>query len=78
MVFGTADNLRHISNSDTIFADGTFYANPILFKQLYTIHAFIEGEMFPLVFAFLPEKMIHLLRKIKKYHFQLNFDLCQK
>ena len=56
MVFGTANNLRHISNSDTIFADGTFYANPILFKQLYTIHAFIEGEMYPPVFAFLPDK----------------------
>jgi hypothetical protein len=34
--------IRQLSNADTIFADGTFYASPVLFKQLYTIHALIE------------------------------------
>ncbi|XP_071150903.1 uncharacterized protein [Mytilus edulis] len=56
LVFGTSDNLRHLSQANTIFADGTFYASPVLFKQLYTIHALIEEEMYPLIFAFLPDK----------------------
>ncbi|CAC5356273.1 unnamed protein product [Mytilus coruscus] len=56
LVFGTSDNLRHLSQANTIFADGTFYASPLLFKQLYIIHALIEEEMYPLIFAFLPDK----------------------
>jgi hypothetical protein len=40
--FGTANNIRQLSNADTIFADGTFYSSPVLFKQLYTIHSLIE------------------------------------
>ncbi|VDH96256.1 Hypothetical predicted protein [Mytilus galloprovincialis] len=56
LVFGTSDNLRHLSQANTIFADGTFYASPVLFKQLYTIHALIEEEMYPSIFAFLPDK----------------------
>ena len=50
LVFGTADNLRHLSNANTIFGDGTFYASPVLFKQLYTLHALIDNDMYPLIF----------------------------
>ncbi|XP_021339735.1 uncharacterized protein LOC110440948 [Mizuhopecten yessoensis] len=56
LVFGTTGNLHHLSNADTIFGDGTFYASPVLFTQLYALHALIKDEMYPLIFAFLPDK----------------------
>lgn len=56
LIFSTTSNLRHLAAADTIFCDGTFYACPSLFHQLYTIHAMIDGSMFPLVFGLLPSK----------------------
>lgn len=42
--------------SDKIFLDGTFKANPRMFKQLYTIHGKYCGQIFPLIFCLLPDK----------------------
>ena len=39
-----------------IFADGTFFAAPEFFYQVYTIHAYIGSKLFPLVMALLPGK----------------------
>lgn len=68
LIFGTAGNLRRLSEATTIYADGT-YASPGIFKQLYTFHALIDNEMFPLVFALLPDKnqttYIRLLNELK-------------
>ena len=36
--------------------DGTFYVSPHHFVQLYSIHAMKYGQMFPLVYSFLPNK----------------------
>lgn len=38
------------------FGDGTFDIVPILFQQLYSIHASIDNKYIPLVYAFLPNK----------------------
>jgi hypothetical protein len=58
LVFATDNNLQHLANNDnnTLYADGTFYIFPSLFTQLYTLHALIDGAMFPLVFVLLPGK----------------------
>ena len=56
VILATADNLRHLSAADTWFCDGTFKSCPKLFSQLYTVHAFIDGDMFPLVYGLLPDK----------------------
>lgn len=56
MAFCTYDNLRYLCDAETIFCDGTFYVCPKIFYQLYTIHAMIDGQMFPLVFCLLPDK----------------------
>ena len=56
LILSTTSNLRHLSAADTIFCDGTFYTCPSLFHQLYTIHAIVDGSMFPLVFGVLPGK----------------------
>jgi hypothetical protein len=39
-----------------LYGDGTCYACTGLFYQLYTIHADVSGQLFPLVFAPLPNK----------------------
>ncbi|XP_063435973.1 uncharacterized protein LOC134716888 [Mytilus trossulus] len=58
VVFAPDNNIQHLANNNnnTIYADGTFYTCPPIFEQLYTLHALIDGEMFPLVFALLPGK----------------------
>ncbi|XP_046546295.1 uncharacterized protein LOC124256350 [Haliotis rubra] len=53
--FSTADNLCYLCESDTIYGNGTFFVAPTIFHQLYTIHGMVDGNMFPLVFFFLPD-----------------------
>lgn len=56
-VFGTQQNLKVLSESTSIFSDGTFSTAPSrLFKQLYTVHAAVKGTVVPLIYAFLPNK----------------------
>ena len=55
-IFATDSNLQHLSACDQWYMDGTFYSSPIHFTQLYTIHGFINGYMFPLVYGLLPNK----------------------
>ena len=56
LVFSTDDNLQKLSSAPVLYGDGTFYACTGLFYQLYTIHADVGGQLFPLVFALLPNK----------------------
>jgi hypothetical protein len=56
LILSTTSNLRHLAAADTIFCDGTFYTCLSLFHKLYTIHAIVDGSMFPLVFGVLPGK----------------------
>jgi len=45
-----------LSGSQHWFADGTFRVTPAGFDQLYTIHAFVDGQTYPCVFAPLPAR----------------------
>jgi len=56
LIFATDENLRLLCNATIIFGDGTFYACPRIFSQLYSLHASVDGTVHPLVFAFLPNK----------------------
>lgn len=56
LIFATVDNLAQLSTAETWYMDGTFYASPSYFYQLYTIHAMIDGYMCPLVYGLLPNK----------------------
>jgi MULE transposase domain len=56
IVFSTQKNLDNLSLSDVWIQDGTFKAAPRIFKQLYTIHAQVDGVVCPLVYAFLQRK----------------------
>ncbi|XP_067679730.1 uncharacterized protein [Haliotis asinina] len=56
MIFATDENLRHLAAVDVYYCDGTFSMCPSLFYQMYTIHAFVDGKMSPLVYGLLPDK----------------------
>lgn len=56
IVFAADDDLDFLSRSRHWFADGTFRVSPIGYDQLYTIHGFINGEVFPVVYALLSER----------------------
>ncbi|WAR15649.1 hypothetical protein MAR_005754, partial [Mya arenaria] len=79
LVVATRTGLQHLCAANTIYADGTFYTCPSLCHQLFTLHGFIDGEMYPLVFAFLPGKSTdvyvnffsQLKQKCEEYGFEL-------
>ena len=56
LIFGSVEGLNRIVQANTLFMDGTFYASPNLFAQLYTVHAKVYGQMFPLAYGLLPDR----------------------
>jgi hypothetical protein len=48
-MFTTARNPTNLVSADIIYGDGTFYASPTQFTQLYTLHAMVDDVMYPLV-----------------------------
>lgn len=64
IVFATDANLQRLCASSTVFSDGTFYSCTSLFAQLYTLHADVDGTVFPLVFALLPNKTEATYRRL--------------
>ncbi|XP_069102956.1 uncharacterized protein [Argopecten irradians] len=49
IAFATSSDLINLCNADTLFCDGTFYTCMTQFHQIYTIHAQIGNQMYPLV-----------------------------
>ena len=54
VIYGTHKFLSLLRNCDSWFCDGTFSVVPDLFTQLYTIHAEMDGVIFPCIYALLP------------------------
>ena len=64
LIFATDNFLKYLCQAGVILMDGTFYACPSLFKQIYTIHCQIQEEIFPVVyglsFPIKVKKLIHV------------------
>ena len=56
IIFATNDAIRLLATNPHWFMDGTFKVCPEIFFQIYTIHALINYQIFPCVFAPLPNK----------------------
>ncbi|XP_067660239.1 uncharacterized protein [Haliotis asinina] len=91
LLFTTDKNMKILCDADTIYCDGTFFAAPRLFHQIYTIQAQFQGHMFPLVYGLLPDRKettysavfeyLHQLAETLTLHFsppvvQLDFQLA--
>ena len=73
VMISSAQNLSHLQASTNIYADRTFSFAPKHFFQLYTIHAFLNGQYAPCVYFLLPNKkeqtyshMINLLKIVSE------------
>lgn len=54
IIFAADSDLQFLSNCRHWFADGTFRVTPSQFDQLYTIHGFLNGKVYPCIYALLP------------------------
>ncbi|XP_021347913.1 uncharacterized protein LOC110446894 [Mizuhopecten yessoensis] len=80
MALATSDNLIDLCNADTLFCDRMFYTCPTQFHQIYTVHARIGDQMYPLLYSLLPSKgqatyqrlFTFLKTKMTKLNLQLN------
>ncbi|KAL8610282.1 hypothetical protein ACOMHN_062014 [Nucella lapillus] len=56
LIFATDNAVARICSSESVFMIGTFYTCPRLFYQLFSIHVECNGQLFPMMFTFLPDK----------------------
>ena len=56
LLFSTQENLNLLETANDWFADGTFKVVPELFFQLFTVHGLINNQIFPCIYALLPNK----------------------
>ncbi|CAF0936737.1 unnamed protein product [Brachionus calyciflorus] len=56
LVFATDRNIHLINTNLDWYGDGTFDVSPLLFKQIFSIQAAINGKVIPLLCAILPDK----------------------
>lgn len=73
VIFSCIANLKFLSDSKILYMDGTFSYCTKYFKQLFTIHGFLNGHYIPLVFCLLKDKTQ------KSYEFCLSkvAELCK-
>lgn len=50
LIFGNRRYLFRLIDMGTWYVDGTFFVAPALFRQLVTVHGFVLGQSFPLVY----------------------------
>ena len=55
-IFATNDEIDMLADPSQWFGDGTFKPYPQAFSQIYTIHALVNHDLLPCVFAHLPFK----------------------
>ena len=55
-IFGSPDAVSLLEQSPHWFCDGTFKVVPDIFYQLYTVHAKVGTNIFPSIYALLPNK----------------------
>lgn len=82
-------NISHLENTSTLICDGTFFASPVNFKQIYVLHALIFNRYFPIIYVFLHDKSFssyfgmfntisRFIGKGKKFNLILDFELAAK
>ena len=54
--FGTTANLKMLCDATEISMDGTFGTAPRLFRQLFTVNAFVGDRLLPAIYVLMTEK----------------------
>lgn len=81
-MFSSEKFIKLFSRVDTIYLDGTFYVCPDIYKQLYTIHVLISGQMILIAYFLLPGKeeriyikMLHILQDVANDKFNIRINI---
>jgi hypothetical protein len=56
LIFASDDNLRELCNAQVLSMDGTFSSVPRIYQQLFTISAFFDNRLLPLVYVLMSRK----------------------
>ena len=56
LLFGTDEKLNVLENNENWYIDGTFDSVPLIYTQLFTIHARVQGKVIPCIYVLLPNK----------------------
>ena len=56
VLFETVENLRRLTEAESLFVDGTFSICPSIFYQVFSIHIMKQEQTFPTVYALLLNK----------------------
>ena len=56
LMFVTDERLTVLEDNSDWFIDGTFDTVPLIYMQLLTIHAKVNGKVIPCVYVLLPDK----------------------
>ena len=75
LLFGTAQGLQVLEQSEHWLMDGTFKTVPPLYLQMYTVHGLFQGRVVPALYALLPNKQLETYRRLFAAMLTLNMDL---
>ncbi|CAB4373838.1 unnamed protein product [Rhizophagus irregularis] len=82
LLFTTQANIQHLSQAPFWMMDGTFKTVPVIFSQLYTIHAPVGGDnsrVLPLVYSLVTSKSVEIYRclfeELLDFAIENNIDL---
>ncbi|KAH6925734.1 hypothetical protein HPB50_009270 [Hyalomma asiaticum] len=56
LIFFTDENIRKLNDAPIWLMDGTFKTVSALFEQLYTIHGYLHGHVFPFVYCLMTRR----------------------
>lgn len=80
LIFGTDATLLLLEAAGEWYADGTFKVNPILFRQLLTVHIKYpnSNNVLPCLYALLPNKTENTYTRLfQAVTFQFSYDPSQ-
>ena len=89
LIFSTDEMINVLAQNPQWMADGTFKIAPSIFYQLYTIHAILQENLVPCVYALLPDKreetyrdmltaLIHIQPLLHPVSCLIDFELASK
>ena len=65
IIFFSEKNIKSLATCDIYLADGTFFAAPKQFQQVYTVHGIIQDHMsFPVITVLLQSKSTQVYKEM--------------